>query len=187
MVAQQGLAPDSAYITAALTVLAYDGAPGTSVLSRTPTKMPRLGRTLPVHSSCELRGTQSLSCFPNSQINWATFSTLSRAQEAQRLQVEASRQYADAVLADTTVGCTLEGAETQCRRLVYRAPVSRFATGGASNVLIVFYAADRAHERPVLAVCSFYHDQVQSKGLAPLCGESFEVPMADTLMRRTLK
>lgn len=187
LIAQQGLAADSVFSADALTALAYDGVPGDRVLSRTPSEVSFLGRSLSVHSSCELKGAQNLSCYPNGQMNWGTFTTLARAQRAQRLQIEASRRYAAAVLADTTVGCAFETVETRCRRLVYRAPVSRLATGGASTVLIAFYAAARVRGKPAQAVCSFYRDQARSNGLAPLCGGSFEVPTADTLLSRTPK
>ena len=184
---QDGLGADSLFTAEVLTTLAYEGVPERRVLSRSPKEVPFLGRALPVHSSCELKGAQNLSCFPNGQMNWGTFSTLDRAQEAQRLQRKASRQSGAEVLADTTVGCMFEEVETQCRRLVYRAPVSKLATLGASNVLIVFYAAARVRGKPSQAVCSFYRDQARSNGLAPLCQEAFEVPAADTLMRRTPK
>lgn len=129
LLAQEGLVFDSLFATQMLTTLAHEGLPGARVLSRTPSEVPFVGRTLPVHSSCELKGAQNLSCFPNGQMNWGAFSTLARAREAQSLQIEGSRRSVEAVLADTTVGCAFEAVETQCRRLVYRAPVSRIATG----------------------------------------------------------
>ena len=187
LLAQQGLVPDSTYAASALMTLAYNGVPGGRVLSDTSSEVPFLGRALPVHASCEFKDAQNLSCFPNGQMNWGTFSTVDRAQKAQSLQIQASRQSAESVLSDTTIACTFEGVKTQCRRIVYRAPVSKIATLGASNVLIAFYATARVRGRPARAVCSLYRDQARSNGLAPLCQETFEVPAADTLLSRTPK
>jgi hypothetical protein len=187
LLAQPGPGADTTAASEALTALAYHGVPPARVLPRRPEEVPLLGRTLDVHSSCELKGAQNLSCFPNGQMNWGTFSTIERARTAQHRQIEANRRSAKAVLADTTVDCTFEGVDTQCRRLVYRAPASKLATLGASNVLIVFYAVARVRDTPARAVCSFYRDQARASGLAPLCQEVFEVPAAADLMRSTPK
>ena len=184
MAAVVGLDFDSLRIPHTLTAIAYDGAPEERVMSLRPSDMPLLGRTLDVDPSCELMGAMNLSCFPYGQMNWARFSTIERARTVNELQRVSSLEAASEVLADTTVSCTFEGVETECRNTVFRAPVSKILTLGASNVLSAYYVATEVRGIPSHAVCSFFSDQAEPNGLALLCSESFEVPSSAELLKR---
>lgn len=90
-------------------------------------------------------------------MSWGAFSNMTLARTAQQRQIESGREQAKAVLADTTLTCTFEGVAAECRRVTYRAPISKILTLGASNMLVAFYAA--AEVRGGQAACGFYEDQ----------------------------
>ena len=171
-----GLRLDNAFYERALPAIAYDGVPASVVGSRRPDSLDFFGRALPVHPSCRLIGARNLSCYPSGQMDWSEFGSLADAQAALERRVQASVAAGATVLEDEALECTFEGVATSCRRVVYRMPVSRILTLGASNVLIAYYVAEGVRERNAQAVCSFYDDQAPEGGLAALCAESFELP-----------
>lgn len=184
LVAQRGLTFDRSAATKAITVLAFDGVPDTRTVPRRPSKTPLLGRTLKVAPSCKFMGAQNLSCFPYGQMDWGRFSSLKKARHAQDLKISEARKKASTVLRDTTVQCTFEEVETQCRWMMYEATATKIPTLGASNKLIALYAAADVRGIPAQATCSFFLDQAEPNGLALLCSESFKVPSAADLLDR---
>lgn len=167
---------DRAFYERALPAIAYDGVPASIVGSRRPDSLNFLGRALPVHPSCSLMGARNLSCYPSGQMDWSEFNSLADAQAASERRVQASVSAGATVLEDESVECEFEGVATSCRRVVFRLPISRILTLGASNVLIAYYVAEEVRGQNAQAVCSFYDDQAPEGGLAALCAESFELP-----------
>ncbi len=167
--------PDSALVGRTFPSLAYDGVPYPILTSTWPDEVEFFGRSLSVHPSCRLVEARSLSCYPSGQMDWTEFDDLDGAQAAidARVAIAAS---ASRVLVDEAVTCTFEGIATECRRVTYRAPIPRLLILGASNVLIVYYAAVRVRGRAAFAVCSFFDDAVPKGEIAPLCAEAFAIP-----------
>jgi len=165
-----------------MAAVAFDGMPATRLSPRMPRTTPLLGRSLQVPGTCRFMGAQNLSCYPYGQMDWSRFSSMDRARQVMDMKISAGKEQAASVVTDTTVACTLEGAETTCRRILYKATATRIPTLGASNRLIVYYAAARVRGTPSQVTCSFFDDQAGPNGLAMLCRESFDVPSAPSLM-----
>ena len=166
---------DTAFAAQAIPAVVYDGVPYELLVSNRPDSLDFLGRTLLVHPSCRLMGPQNLSCYPAGQMNWAAFATTGDARAVQSRQIQSSIEQGATVLEDEAVACTFEGVRAECRRIVYRLPVSRILTLGATNVLVAYYVTAEVRGRNAQAVCSFYTDQGPEDGLAALCAEAFRV------------
>ena len=185
LMAYPGISLDMDTAVDLMTSIVFDGLSESRLSVSRPETTPLLGRTLDVHSSCKFMGAENLSCFPNGQMDWSRFSSMEIAQQANAMKVEAAKRAAASVLSDTTVTCTFEEVETECRRILYKATRTRIATLGASNRLIALYAVANVRGIPSQATCSFFDDQARSNGLAPLCDVSFDVPSAADLMTST--
>ena len=166
---------DSTFYTEAIPAIAYDGVPEQIITSRTPDSVDFFGRALPVHSSCQLMGPRNLACYPSGQMSWSPFSSMEVAQVTQDRHIQHAVEGKAKVLQDETLPCTFEGVPAQCRRSVYRMPVPRLLTFGASNVLVTYYVSAEVRGQQAQAVCSFYNDQAPEGELAALCAEVLDL------------
>ncbi|MEM9998200.1 MAG: hypothetical protein AAF809_10915 [Bacteroidota bacterium] len=166
---------DNGFYTRALPTIANEGVPASLVTSLRPDSLEFFGRALPVSGACRLMGARNLSCYPYGQMDWSGFDSLEAAQASSDQRRSASVEVGATVLEDEVVACSFEGIDTTCRKVVYRLPVSRLLTLGASNVLVTYFVEEEVRGHSAQAVCSFYDDQAPEGGLAPLCEEAFEL------------
>lgn len=159
--------------------LAWDGVPAGIVTGVRPDSVAFVGRMLPLRGNCRLMGPQNLSCAPYGQMSWERFSSVDLARTFEAEKVAQLTRLGGEVRSDEQVECTFEGQATTCRRVVFRAPISRVLTLGASNVLIAVYATGEVRGVPSQVVCSYFDDQSPEGVLAPLCREAFALSNAD--------
>jgi len=152
---------DEDFAKTSISSFGYDGILYKYLVSSNGDSVNVLGKKFWRHRTCKWEGARNISAYPNGQMNWSVYSSLEKANEGLKRQLDGNRKFAKKILSEDSIKVEFLGKSTNAIALKLETSFSLTENVllGGTNVLYVYYIATEINGNYVHWVGSFYEGQ----------------------------